>query len=156
MPVKYKLVDGRTRVARQLREMQEKLSVVPDLVAKRTVDIVIDRSPVDTGTYMESHAVGTTSATSSSAGKPTGQPRGPREEVARTKLHAQIDSSDFSSGNFYINNGSEHASLVEYELANNNGDNPHINVGEQYAPYTTARLMAPTILEDVKRELGLT
>ena len=50
--IKFKLVDGRTNVAKQLKELQDKLGIIPKDFLKATVDQIVLNSPVDTGTYL--------------------------------------------------------------------------------------------------------
>ena len=55
--IKFKLVDNRTRVSKKIKELQEKLEEFPKEFMRITADIVIENSPVDTGTYMDAHDV---------------------------------------------------------------------------------------------------
>ena len=57
--IKFKLIDNRTRVSKKIAQLQEKLEQFPKEFMKITADIVIKNSPVDTGTYMDAHQIGT-------------------------------------------------------------------------------------------------
>lgn len=82
-------------------------------------DAIIDASPVDTGTYVTSHAVyeGTTTsdfpAFYSSLGRPGGQDENQMRTMGRAKLSTFIENLDFRESSFVFGNESEHRSDVE-------------------------------------------
>lgn len=133
MVVRFKLVDNRTKVSKKIEKLQEKVSNIQPEFMKRMVKAIVDLSPVDTGTYMDSHNVGIIGASTSSAGKPRNQPYQIHADQALERLYAQIDALPIGVVSFIANN-SKHAPLVEYEY--------------DYAPYTIARGKAEAILKD--------
>lgn len=144
--IKFKLIDNRTRVSKKIKELQEKLEDFPKEFMRITADIIIDNSPVDTGTYMDAHQIGAKESITTSHGKPRNQPYSSFAEPARDRLYAQIESLQVGGSNWYISNNSAHAVRVEYTGW---GDVP------AYSPYTTARGYAPIALEEAKARTGL-
>ena len=133
--IKFKLIDNRTKVSKQIAELKDKLEIIPKEFLKETVTEIVLESPVDTGTYMDSHNVGVVGAMSSSKGKPRHQNYQDHADKALERMFAQIDALPESTTKHFIANNSEHAWKVEYEFG--------------YAPYTTARAKAQQILDRV-------
>ena len=150
--IKFKLIDNRTRVSKQISQLQEKLEQFPKEFMKITADVIIDKSPVDTGTYMDGHQIGQTVGVTYSEGLPRNQSKPAYEDSARERLYAQIESLQVGGSNWFIANNSAHAVRVEYTGWTN-------SVGEktrsEYAPYTIARGYAPIALEEAKARVGL-
>ena len=144
--IKFKLVDNRTRVSKRIKELQEKLEQFPKEFMRITADIVIENSPVDTGTYMDAHQIGTSESITTSHGKPHNQSYSNFAEAARDRLYSQIDGLNVDGSNWYIGNNSAHAVRVEYTGWNN---------VPAYSPYTIARGYAPVALEEAKARTGL-
>lgn len=134
MVVKFKLIDKRTRVSKDIEKLQKKVADIQPEFMKRLVSEIVLQSPVDTGTYMDAHNVGVVGSSTSSAGKPQNQPWQVHADKAIERLYAQIDSLPVGVVSFIANN-SLHAPKVEYEYP--------------YAPYTIARGKAESILKDV-------
>jgi len=86
--------------------------VVYDLLSE-SVDFLVNKSPVDTGAYIESHAL------SSGGGKtrsvnPRSRKKGTGDKVkAKAQLEADLEELDFSQNTFVFNNHSNHAWVVE-------------------------------------------
>jgi hypothetical protein len=103
-------------------------------------------SPVDTGAYVMSHSIGTSSGLGgrqSSAGRPKDYSEASRE-AAFSKLMTQIAGLPPDATKVYIGNRSPHASYVEYGTSRYTG----------YYVYETAKNKAPVWLQEAKRELG--
>lgn len=113
---------------------------------KITADIVIKNSPVDTGTYMDAHQIGTKESIVTSRGKPRNQPYSNFADAARDRLYSQIEGLNVDGSNWFITNNSVHAVRVEYTGWNN---------VPAYSPYTIARGYAPIALEEAKAKVGL-
>lgn len=144
--IKFKLVDGRTKVARQLKDLQEKLEELPKEFLRETVEEIVRLSPVDTGTYMDSHNVGVVGARESSHGKVPNQSYDIHADNAIIRMNDQIDALPEDSTKHFIANNSVHAWKVEYEGWKDKGP---------YSPYTIARAKSQQILDKVvKRVLG--
>ena len=137
--IKFKLVDGRTKVAKQLKELQDKLGIIPKDFLKETVDEIVLNSPVDTGTYMDSHNVGVVGEPATSRGKPRNQSYEDHANRALERMYLQIDALPEDSTRHYISNSADHAFFVEYEHG--------------HAPYTVARAKAQQILDEVIRKV---
>lgn len=131
--IKFKLVDRRTKVHRRIEALKEQLEELPKEFMRTTVDEIIEYSPVDTGTYMDAHNIGTTRGATSSFGKPQNQDYQTYAESARERLYSQIAALGPEVTKHYISNNSLHAWKVEYELG--------------YAPYSSARRTAQTLLD---------
>lgn len=129
--VTFKLIDNRRSFAKKLKTLEDRVTELKREFMRQIAQEVVNNSPVDTGTYMDSHNIGEVGAPSSSIGKPQGQARDPYVERALERLLAQIDSLDPSFKKAYINNSALHGPLVEYQ--HEAGD------GRPYAPYTRAR-----------------
>ena len=144
--IKFKLVDNRTRVSKKIKELQEKLEEFPKEFMRITADIVIKNSPVDTGTYMDAHQIGTSESITTSHGKPHNQPYTNFAEAARDRLYAQIAGLNIDGSNWFITNNSAHNIRVEYT---------GWDKVPAYSPYTIARGYAPVALEEAKARVGL-
>ena len=144
--IKFKLVDNRTRVSKRIKELEQKLEEFPKEFMKITADVIIKNSPVDTGTYMDAHQIGTSESITTSHGKPHNQPYSNFAEAARDRLYSQINGLDVDGSNWFITNNSAHAVRVEYVGWDN---------VPAYSPYTIARGYAPIALEEAKARVGL-
>lgn len=144
--IKFKLIDNRTRVSKKIKQLEEKLEQFPKEFMKITADIVIKNSPVDTGTYMDAHQIGTKESIVTSRGKPRNQPYSNFADAARDRLYSQIEGLNVDGSNWFITNNSVHAVKVEYTGWNN---------VPAYSPYTIARGYAPIALEEAKAKVGL-
>ena len=144
--IKFKLVDNRTRVSKKIKELQEKLEEFPKEFMRITADIVIENSPVDTGTYMDAHQIGTSESITTSHGKPRNQPYGNFASEARDRLYSQINGLNVDGSDWFITNNSAHNMRVEYTGWDST---------PAYSPYTIARGYAPIALEEAKARVGL-
>lgn len=144
--IKFKLIDDRTRVSKKISQLQEKLEQFPKEFMKITADVIIKHSPVDTGTYMDAHQIGTKESIVTSHGKPHNQPYNNFADAAKDRLHSQINGLSVDGSNWFITNNSAHAVRVEY--IGWSGVSP-------YSPYTIARGYAPIALEEAKARVGL-
>ena len=81
-------------------------------------DQIVLRSPVDTGTYMDGHHVGTTAvaATDTSRDKPRKQPYGPYANAALARLYSEAATIPQNTHQVIFSNSAFHADVVEYEL----------------------------------------
>ena len=144
--IKFKLVDNRTRVSKKIKELQEKLEQFPKEFMQITADIIIENSPVDTGTYMDAHQIGTMESITTSHGKPHNQPYSNFADAARDRLYSQINGLSVDGSDWFITNNSAHNIKVEYTGWNSR---------PAYSPYTIARGYAPIALEEAKARVGL-
>lgn len=135
--VQFKVVDNRKVTAAAIKEMSRRLEgFQKEFLEGLATSIVLD-SPVDTGTYMDSHNIGTTpeTGTASSSGKPKNQPYGTYAQTAMSRLFNEIESlSSTDLDTIYFSNKSNHATNVEYEHG--------------YEVYSRAKRKAPQIAEE--------
>lgn len=144
--IKFKLIDNRTRVSKRIKELEQKLEEFPKEFMRITADVIIKNSPVDTGTYMDAHQIGTSESITTSHGKPHNQSYGDFAESARDRLYSQISGLSVDGSNWFITNNSAHAIRVEYT---------GWDFVPAYSPYTIARGYAPVALEEAKAKVGL-
>ena len=144
--IKFKLIDNRTNVSKRIKELEQKLEEFPKEFMRITADVIIKNSPVDTGTYMDAHQIGTSESIATSHGKPHNQSYGDFAESARDRLYSQINGLSVDGSNWFITNNSVHAIRVEYTGWDN---------VPAYSPYTIARGYAPVALEEAKAKVGL-
>jgi hypothetical protein len=144
----FRLIDNRRNDTELLNAVFGSVDEFRRIFYKKLIDEIVNNSPVDTGTYMESHEIqeGRTDSvgTNSSRGKPRFQQREPYANSARSKLYAQIDALTQDHRSVHIGNYSVHAPLVEYGGAKM----PII-----YAPYTRARASTPRFIREAIEEL---
>lgn len=144
--IKFKLIDNRTRVSKRIKELEQKLEEFPKEFMRITADVIIKNSPVDTGTYMDAHQIGTSESITTSHGKPHNQSYGDFASEARDRLYSQINGLSVDGSNWFITNNSAHAVRVEYT---------GWDFVPAYSPYTIARGYAPIALEEAKAKVGL-
>ena len=144
--IKFKIIDNRTRVSKRIKELEQKLEEFPKEFMRITADVIIKNSPVDTGTYMDAHQIGTSESITTSHGKPHNQPYSNFAEAARDRLYSQINGLSVDGSDWFITNNSAHAIRVEYIGWDN---------VPAYSPYTIARGYAPIALEEAKARVGL-
>ena len=144
--IKFKLIDNRTSVSKRIKELEQKLEEFPKEFMRITADVIIKNSPVDTGTYMDAHQIGTSESITTSHGKPHNQSYGDFASEARDRLYSQINGLNVDGSNWFITNNSAHAIRVEYTGWDN---------VPAYSPYTIARGYAPVALEEAKAKVGL-
>ena len=144
--IKFKLIDNRTNVSKRIKELEQKLEEFPKEFMRITADVIIKNSPVDTGTYMDAHQIGTSESITTSHGKPHNQSYGDFASEARDRLYSQINGLSVDGSNWFITNNSAHAIRVEYTGWDS---------VPAYSPYTIARGYAPVALEEAKAKVGL-
>ena len=144
--IKFKLIDNRTSVSKRIKELEQKLEEFPKEFMRITADVIIKNSPVDTGTYMDAHQIGTSESITTSHGKPHNQPYSNFADAARDRLYSQINGLSVDGSDWFITNNSAHAIRVEYTGWNSK---------PAYSPYTIARGYAPIALEEAKAKVGL-
>ena len=144
--IKFKLIDNRTSVSKRIKELEQKLEEFPKEFMRITADVIIKNSPVDTGTYMDAHQIGTSESITTSHGKPHNQSYGDFASEARDRLYSQIEGLSVDGSNWFITNNSAHAIRVEYT---------GWDFVPAYSPYTIARGYAPVALEEAKARVGL-
>ena len=144
--IKFKLIDNRTNVSKRIKELEQKLEEFPKEFMRITADVIIKNSPVDTGTYMDAHQIGTSESITTSHGKPHNQSYGDFASEARDRLYSQINGLSVDGSNWFITNNSVHNIRVEYTGWDN---------VPAYSPYTIARGYAPIALEEAKAKVGL-
>ena len=144
--IKFKLIDNRTSVSKRIKELEQKLEEFPKEFMRITADVIIKNSPVDTGTYMDAHQIGTSESMTTSHGKPHNQSYGDFASEARDRLYSQIEGLSVDGSNWFITNNSAHAIRVEYT---------GWDFVPAYSPYTIARGYAPVALEEAKARVGL-
>jgi hypothetical protein len=140
----FKVVDNRTTVSRKLAALKEMLEDFPKEVFRDLAAIVVDASPVDTGTYMDNHHISDIGkrqyprGTENTDGKPQRQAREPYADAALGRLGAEIDAMPEDGKWAYFYNTSKHA--------------PHVEA--KYHPYEIAKSNFPVIVEAAWRSVG--
>ena len=139
--IQFKLIDQRFTQAQLLNFFNENVEGLTKEVLRGMVDVIVENTPVDTGTYADGHRLTTGSAgagygTSSSHGKPRNQPVSTYREAARSRLNGQIETLGASAREVSITNDAVHAAIVEYVHG--------------YAPYTKARRETNNIIAEAR------
>lgn len=138
-----KIVDNRTSVAKKFEALKQKLENYPKEVFKDLAAIVVDHSPVDTGTYMDNHHISDIGkrqyprGVNKSHGKPRRQAREPYADAALARLMGEVDAMPAEGKWAYFYNTSEHAPIVE----------------AKYNPYAIARSEFRRIVVDAWRSM---
>lgn len=148
LKTQFKVIDRRTSASKALDALD---GVMGDL-HKRAVEFMADRvvqySPVDTGTYMDSHNVREGrdfgGATQSSSKKPRDQSYTEHAGAARSRMQGQIESLG-NSRQAVIANDAVHARFVENGSANMFG----------YAVYLRAREDTKDFIRNMVAEIRL-
>lgn len=134
--VQRKVLDNRQITAKATEEIARMVDGFQEALLQGMAESVVLDSPVDTGTYMESHNVGTSpeSSRNSSRGKPRNQPYETYAQASLNELFVQIEAvSGEDLDNIYFYNTAEHATDVEYVHG--------------YEPYSRMMAKAPQIAE---------
>ena len=140
MVVRYKVIANNSALDAKLKRLRTVVSDFRDEFLQESVQYVVLRSPVDTGTYMESHniAIGRQGGGyNSSARKPRKQPWQPEADAAVTRMFKQIEGLPKDASNISIYNNALHAPEVEYDHG--------------YGVYTALRSAASTIAANAAR-----
>lgn len=149
--IQYKLIDKRFTQSQLLGFFNENVEGLTKEVLRGMVDAVLQHSPVDTGTYVESHEVTLDARQGgygdvSSHGRPRKVAREPVIENARQRMYAAIDGFTANSREASIRNVSAHANFVEY------GRQP-FKSGKEYtfhSPYRKARAETNNIITEAR------
>jgi hypothetical protein len=130
----------------KLRKVEQDLDLIRTEFLKELATEVVKSSPVDTGTYVMSHNIGSKSAAGQFTGNiryigPPGQNQQAMQNQALGEIIAQIDGLPKNQTVVSLSNNSAHANIVEH------GGASWRRAG--YAIYQTARGRAPAILNAV-------
>jgi hypothetical protein len=134
------------------REFEMRAAEMRDRVGRRIADVIVDRSPVDTGTYIMAHVAGDGRVSGdverSSGGKPRGRDGQQFRNLARGNLHRSVSAAAIQAGNeIFFRNRAEHAPFVEY-IGWKGRQADHV--------YGIARAATPQIIRDVAAAMGMT
>lgn len=135
-----------------LKKVEDNLEEVRKVFLQKLADQVVyaspnptdGGSPVDTGAYILSHSIGTSTGLGgkqSSHGKP--KDNGSARAEARAKLYSQIEGLPSDAKHVYMGNRSPHASRVENGWPTKEG----------YHVYTILRGKAPVFIQEAKNEV---
>jgi hypothetical protein len=127
-----------------ITKAKEQLDEVKSGFLEKIATTLVGFSPVDTGAYVESHSI-TTSSGSGRARTSHGKPRGVEPSGRKAEALNQLLSDVASVGDspkVYMNNRSPHNKQVEYGWPTKPG----------YAVYSRTRTMAPVLLEQAIQE----
>ena len=132
------------------RVFKERADALKKRVAEKMADAIIERSPVDTGTYVLAHTArpeATEYETRSSHGRPRGRNPNQFKALARGNLMRSVAAWPATSNELFFRNVSAHAGRVE-----------HLgwNGVPAYRVYADTRAEAPRYITDAARELGFT
>lgn len=124
LKTQFRVIDRRVRGDRILSEVDDAVGSLHRRAARFMAERVVAYSPVDTGTYMDSHHVTQGRAggapTETSHRKPRGQPREPHESEALTRMYDEIDALP-NARETRVSNNAQHARIVEYGRGNSFG-----------------------------------
>ena len=146
----FRLIDRR-RGTRQVRDaFAEAIGSVKRDVYRGVARVVVEASPVDSGTYIMAHAAGSGEsgevASRTSHGKARGRNPGQFKALALGNLRRSVSAAAVTAGQeIWFRNRSEHAVKVEYE---------GWPTKEAYHVYAKARAYAATAIRDAATELG--
>lgn len=104
-------------VTQILRTVEERVDEVRDEFLKNMAQDLVAKSPVDTGAYVTSHSITTTSGAGrsrSSDNKPRGQDVGAKQQEGLEQLYSDIAALPTGVTRIYINNRSPHNRDVEF------------------------------------------
>lgn len=142
--VQFKVIDNRRKGASILAELSDDMDYLRDQYISTMIQHVADASPVDTGTYMDSHHIYSgksgAGATESSHGKPRNQDRDSHAAVAVGRMYGEYQALGDGIEQMVIANTAVHARIVEYQKG--------------YAVYESARAVMGAALRRLAAELG--
>lgn len=123
--LQYRLIDRRKPAMRVFEDaVLPQIRLARDSFFRMIVESIVQLSPVDTGTYMDSHnvVVGQQgAATESSHRKPRNQPWGTHAGDALSRMYAQIEALPDTVQDVKVANSAIHARFVEYGGASGGG-----------------------------------
>ena len=136
--------DIAARFTARAAELRERVGV-------EIADRIVNRSPVDTGTYVMAHIAGTElsdeSASRTSRGKPRGRNPNQFRELARGNLRRSGPAAAIqASGTIWFRNRALHAGRVEY-IGWPSGTGP-------YYVYADTRAEVPAIISQIAASMG--
>ena len=101
----------------KFQKLENMLNGYRDLYLEGMSEQLVLNSPVDTGTYITGHHVGTTpvGATRSSDGKPRQQPYEPYAQQGLNQLFSEISTLPDAANQVVFSNDTFHSDEVEYE-----------------------------------------
>lgn len=137
--------DIATRFKARAAELRERVGI-------EIADRIVDRSPVDTGTYIMAHIAGTDmsdeSASRSSEGKPRSRNPNQYRELARGNLRRSVSAAAIqASGTIWFRNRALHAGRVEYLGWPGSGPGP-------YYVYADTRAEVSVIIDQIAASMG--
>jgi hypothetical protein len=139
-----------TRVARSLtgiiKKIEGQLDNVQTGFLEKIAETLVSFSPVDTGAYVESHSINTSSGSGrsrTSHGRPK-QDINSAKGTALDQLLSDVAAVSPDASKVFMNNRSPHNKEVEFGGYNWGKDG--------YYVYTRTRAMAPQLLEEAIRE----
>ena len=148
--VQFRAIDKRVASADLIRQFNENVNGLKDIVLKDMAADIAQRSPVDTGTYASSHRVGQRSgsfkASKSSHGKPESASPASDRDAGLSRMISDIDGLPDGAQNIVFRNEAEHALYVETRGWNGKGP---------YQVYTAVRNRFNVIVGDAKARLGM-
>ena len=140
-----------TRVARSLtaivKKIEDQLDSTRSGFLEKIAETLVSLSPVDTGAYVESHSINTSSGSGrsrTSHGRLKTQDASSRKGDALSQLLSDISSISPDTTKVYMNNRSPHNKEVEFGGYNWSRDG--------YYVYTRTRAMAGQLLEEAIQE----
>lgn len=148
LKTQFRVIDRRSSPSRALDAIDSALGTLHKRAVQHMVEKVVEYSPVDTGTYMDSHNVhqGRTAAspTESSARKPKDQPYGEHASAALSRMQGQIETLG-NAREAVVANDAVHARYVEYGSSKMFG----------YAVYLRARESTKDFIRSMVAEMRL-
>ena len=147
--VRFRAIDRRRIDSDLFEGLFGKIDEVRKSFYSKLVTKIVEYSPVDTGTYMDSHSIGSgkgsSSATASSNGKPRNQSRESHAQAALARLLGQIAQIPVRENNVYVRNSAVHGVFVEHG---------GVNWDVVYSPYRRARALTSVLLNEAISETG--
>lgn len=133
--ISFRLLGNTGALADKIRKSERQIDTFKTEILEESAAFLRLESPVDTGTYMDSHHVGVSQSgpPTSSLGKPKAQPFETHSEEAEKRLSAEIAALPEDSKRVVFYNNAEHADDVEYIHG--------------HAPYTKMRSRLPEIVD---------
>lgn len=133
--ISFRILGNTGALANKIRELESQIDVFKTEILSESANFLIVSSPVDTGTYMDSHHVGNSAVVgaTSSFGKPVKQPWETHASQAQERLNSEIAAIPKDSRRVVFSNTSIHADSVENEHG--------------YAPFSHMRSRLPEIVD---------
>lgn len=139
---------------------KERATRVKESAGRKIADVIVNGSPIDTGTYIMAHVAGSAQSAEegsrSSKGKKRGRAASQFKNIARGNLHRSVSARALSGATeIWFLNRALHAPRVEYlgwdaPLFGN----PNIGGRGPYYVYAQARRRAAGLIGEAAREQG--